>query len=46
MPDEASFFSGLDLLDGLPSRRAGTILYAIEGRTAQLVSQSRQALAN
>src|SRR3990172_1016339 len=46
MPDEASFFSGLDLLDGLPSRRAGTIFYAIEGRTAQLVSQSRQALAS
>jgi len=46
MPDEPSFFSGLDLLDGLPARRAGTILYAIEGRTAQLVSQSRQALAS
>ena len=46
MPDEPSFFSGVDLLDGLPSRRAGTILFAIESRSAQLVSQSRQALAS
>lgn len=45
MSDETSFFGGRDLLDGMPSRRAGTILFAIEGRTAQLVSRSRQALA-
>lgn len=46
MSDESSFFGGLDLMDGMPLRRAGTILYAIEGRTAQLVTQSRQALAS
>jgi amino acid permease len=44
MPAESSFFGGMDLLDGMPSRQAGMILFAIEGRTAQLVSQSRQAL--
>jgi len=46
MSDESSFFGGLDILDGMPSRQAGTILFAIEGRTAQLVTQSRQALAS
>ena len=46
MPDEFSFFGGMDILDGMPLRRAGTILFAIEGRTAQLVAQSRQALAS
>jgi amino acid permease len=46
MSDEASFLGGLDILDGMPSRQAGTILFAIEGRTAQLVNQSRQALAS
>ena len=46
MSNEPSFFGGLDILDGMPLRRAGTILYAIEGRTAQLVAQSRQALAS
>lgn len=45
MSDESSFFGGMDLLDGMPLRRAGTILFAIEGRTAQLVARSRQALA-
>ena len=46
MSNESSFFGGQNLLDGMPSRRAGAILYAIEGRTAQLVAQSRQALAS
>ncbi len=46
MSNESSFFGGQNLLDGMPSRRAGTILYAIEGRTAQLVARSRQALAS
>jgi len=46
LSNEPSFFGGLDILDGMPLRRAGTILYAIEGRTAQLVAQSRQALAS
>ena len=43
MFDDSSFFGGMDLFDGMPLRRAGTILFAIEGRTAQLVAQSRQA---
>ena len=34
-----------ELLGGLPARRASTLLFAIEGRTAQLVSRSRQAMA-
>lgn len=46
MSDESSFFGGMDILDGMPSRQAGTILFAIEGRTAQLVTRSRQALAS
>jgi amino acid permease len=46
MSNEFSFFGGQNILDGAPSRRAGTILFAIEGRTAQLVTQSRQALAS
>ncbi|MCK6623761.1 MAG: hypothetical protein L6R45_01145 [Anaerolineae bacterium] len=46
MSVESSFFEGLDILDGLPSRQAGAILFAIEGRTAQLVTRSRQALAS
>jgi amino acid permease len=45
MPDNTSFFGGQNILDGMPLRRAGTILFAIEARTAQLVAQSRQALA-
>jgi amino acid permease len=45
MTTEASFFGGQDILDGMPLRRGGTILFAIEARTAQLVAQSRQALA-
>lgn len=46
MSNEASFFGGQNILDGMPLRRAGTILFAIEGRTAQLVAQSQQALAS
>lgn len=45
MSGESSFFGGMDLLNGMPSRQAGMILFAIEGRTAQLAAQSRQALA-
>jgi amino acid permease len=44
MSNELSFFNDIDVLDGMPMRRAGAILFAIEGRTAQLVAQSRQAL--
>jgi len=46
MSDTVSFLDGVNILDGMPSRQAGTILFAIEGRTAQLVSLSRQALAS
>lgn len=46
MTNESSFLGGLDILDGMPSRQSGAILFAIEGRTALLVSQSRQALAS
>src|SRR5512138_1774348 len=45
MSNEESFFGGQNILDGMPLRRAGTILFVIEGRTVQLVSQSRVALA-
>lgn len=45
MSGDSSFFGGMDLLNGTPSRQAGMSLFAIEGRTAQLVAQSRQALA-
>lgn len=45
MSDESSFFGEMDILDGMPARQAGMILFAIEGRTAQLVAQSRLALA-
>jgi amino acid permease len=40
-----SFFSREELLGGLPARRASTLLFAIESRTAQLMQQSRQAMA-
>src|SRR5215211_3367298 len=33
------------LLGGLPARRASTLLFAIEGRTAHLVARSRRAMA-
>ena len=38
-------FSREELVNGLPARRAGTILFAIESRTAHLMAQSRQAVA-
>lgn len=40
-PADAPMFSRDELLGGLPARRASGILYAIEGRTAQLVAGSR-----
>src|SRR5688500_15545028 len=43
--DVPSFFSVDEVLGGLPARRASTILFAIEGRTAQLVRQANQAMA-
>lgn len=44
-PDEPSFFSRDELLGGLPARRASTVLFAIEARTAHLVARSRRAMA-
>src|SRR5215211_7151621 len=34
-----------ELLGGLPARRASTLLFAIESRTAHLVARSRRAMA-
>jgi amino acid permease len=42
----SSFFSREELLHGLPARRAGTVLFAIESHTAHLMAQSRQAVAH
>jgi amino acid permease len=39
------FLSREELLGGLPARRASILLFAIEGRTARLVDQSRRAMA-
>jgi hypothetical protein len=41
----SGFLSREELLNGLPARRAGTILFAIESRAAHLMAQSRQAAA-
>ena len=38
-------FSREQLLQGMPSRRASTLLFAIESRTALLVSRDRRAMA-
>ena len=43
--DEAPLFRREELLGGLPARRASTLLFAIERRTAALVRRSRQAIA-
>jgi amino acid permease len=40
-PDETGFLSREELLAGLPARRASTLLFAIESRTARLVDESR-----
>ena len=43
--DERNLFPGRDeLLAGLPARRAGTVLFVIESRTAHLVARSRRAM--
>lgn len=42
---ENSFISAQELMMGMPGRRASTLLYAIESRTAHLVLQSQQATA-
>src|SRR5215213_5881044 len=43
--DWSAFISRDELLGGLPARRASTLLFAIESRTAHLVARSRRALA-
>jgi amino acid permease len=44
-PDEMDLFPDReDLLAGLPARRADTLLFLIESRTAHLVAQSRRAM--
>ncbi|HEX7586969.1 MAG TPA: hypothetical protein VF478_01520, partial [Anaerolineae bacterium] len=40
-PEESGFLSREELLGGLHAKRASTLLFAIEARTAQLVLQSR-----
>jgi len=41
-PDE--LFSREEALGGLPAKRAATLLFLIESRTAHLVDQSRRAM--
>ncbi len=43
--DEAPAFSREGILGGLPARRASTLLFAIENRTALLVARARRAMA-
>src|SRR5918994_7106307 len=43
--DDLTFLSRDELLGGLPARRASSLLYAIENRTAHLVARSRRAMA-
>jgi amino acid permease len=43
--DPPGFFSRAELLGGLPARRASTLLFAIEARTAHLVARSKRAMA-
>ncbi len=42
MTESTEFISAEQLLGGLPARRASTLLFAIESRTAGLVAQARQ----
>ena len=42
--DESAILSREELLGGMNARRASTLLFVIEGRTAQLVSRSRTAM--
>ena len=43
--DDAPIFSRAEIVGGLPARRASTLLYAIEARTALLVARARRAMA-
>ncbi len=44
-PDWDDLFSVGEIMGGLPARRASTLLFAIEGRTAQFMARSRRAMA-
>ena len=44
MSDEFELFTRDELLSGLPAKRASTVLFAIESRTAHLAAQSKQAM--
>ena len=46
MAERSAFFSRDELMGGLPARRASTLLFAIESRTAHLVVRSREAMAS
>jgi hypothetical protein len=46
MAERTAFFSRDELLGGLPARRASTLLFAIESRTAHLIVRSREAMAS
>ena len=43
--DAGAIFSRGEVLGGMPARRASTLLYAIEGRTALVAAQARRAMA-
>ena len=43
--DDAPIFSRAEVTGGMPARRASTLLYAIEARTALLTSRARRAMA-
>src|SRR5512135_2085706 len=42
--DRSAMLSREELLGGLNARRASTLLFAVEARTAQLVARSREAM--
>ncbi len=42
VPDQTELFTRDEVLGGLPAKRASTLLFAIESRTAQLKLQARQ----
>ncbi len=43
--DDSVFLSREELFGGLPAKRASTLLFAIESRTAYLVARSKRAMA-
>jgi amino acid permease len=43
--EDAQVFSRANVMGGMPARRSGTLLYAIENRTALLAARARRAMA-